>query len=892
MINYSLFIFIIIQFIGQYTFSQSIGHNYANSAIKKMHDLEFCLAIEQFDLALEYFKTENELINYCYLLTYKANCLEEIESYDMMDMVLTEALKLVDTLELTTHFYLLADINFLYGTMYSDIGDTNLGNYHLIKSLKLISCSENGFSYRIDNIYKQLGFNSIKEGNYKSGITFFEQALKSNPSADPAIKSNWLSSIADCYVFLQMYEKANAFFNMALVELQKETKISKKYYLVNYYEDKLHLYLENENLKKAKNTLDRIKKYNPTKNEKINFHINLGKYYLLNKNLERSLTEFQKAVDICKSNYINNLYKLGHTHLEYGIALMKSKEFEKAIEVFNQSNSHLIYLSSQNDNKIHLIPNIKLLNSLNKSLCYSELNNEIKFKEEVNKSFKFLEQLLRTKLITEDSQLFLIENIRIYYKKLFIASTQFSSNEFSFQLLSKIQGKLLQLQILYSDQKDDSILESKINLIKLESQLMDQNVRLEINKLEDLYYKELLKLEAQKIELENKLSTDFENPSQENNFNLRQNQALIQYLVNEDELYILMMCNNENFILRKKLDPEFRKNINLYLSSLNNIKSHSSDFAKMSYNLYNILLKDILKLTSYRIKNLIIIPDDILHLVPFGSLIDNLPFNSINQRFDNLPYLVKKYNISYHYSSILLNNKHETIKENLVGIAPNYYSHSKYNLSPLLYNKAELTNIKNITDGEILTDSLAKLSILIDTLKNYNILHLAAHAVTDDSLPFKSKIFFSDTTLHLYNIYNLSHNLDLAVLSACQTANGKLKKGEGLMSLARAFILSGCKSVITSLWNVNDQKSVDIMGNFYSHLYQGETIGNSLTQAKRDYLKNVNSVLDAHPYHWATFIMVGNADMAIPTFPWASFLLILSVLLIVVLLFRKVRKKV
>lgn len=100
------------------------------------------------------------------------------------------------------------------------------------------------------------------------------------------------------------------------------------------------------------------------------------------------------------------------------------------------------------------------------------------------------------------------------------------------------------------------------------------------------------------------------------------------------------------------------------------------------------------------------------------------------------------------------------------------------------------------------------------------------------------------------------------------------------MSLARAFISSGCQSVITSLWNVNDQKSVEIMKHFYTHLYKGKPVGKSLTEAKRDYLNNVNSVLDAHPYHWATFITVGNADMSISTFPWTSLLVSVSLLLI------------
>ena len=137
-----------------------------------------------------------------------------------------------------------------------------------------------------------------------------------------------------------------------------------------------------------------------------------------------------------------------------------------------------------------------------------------------------------------------------------------------------------------------------------------------------------------------------------------------------------------------------------------------------------------------------------------------------------------------------------------------------------------------------------------------------------------------DGPLYAYEIYNMPHELDLAVLSACQTGDGALKKGEGIMSLARAFISSGCKSVITSLWNVNDQNSSPLMTSFYEHVWTGKTVGESLGQSKRDYLNSASSTLQAHPYNWATFIAIGKADMAIFRVPWAElFLLLLLVLL-------------
>ena len=142
--------------------------------------------------------------------------------------------------------------------------------------------------------------------------------------------------------------------------------------------------------------------------------------------------------------------------------------------------------------------------------------------------------------------------------------------------------------------------------------------------------------------------------------------------------------------------------------------------------------------------------------------------------------------------------------------------------------------------------------------------------------------------LYAYEIYNMPQELDLAVLSACQTGDGALKKGEGIMSLARAFISSGCKSVITSLWNVNDKNASTLMFSFYKHLWKGESVSMSLRLAKRDYLNNANSSLQAHPYNWATFVVIGNADMAIFRVPWAELCLLLLLVLLTSLFLLKI----
>ena len=103
----------------------------------------------------------------------------------------------------------------------------------------------------------------------------------------------------------------------------------------------------------------------------------------------------------------------------------------------------------------------------------------------------------------------------------------------------------------------------------------------------------------------------------------------------------------------------------------------------------------------------------------------------------------------------------------------------------------------------------------------------------------------------------------MVVLSACETAMGKQIKGEGNLSLARAYFQAGAKSVIASLWAVNDESTARIMIDFYKYLGKGKRKDEALQQAKLDYLAWADPAYQ-HPYYWAGFIAIG--DMSPLTF--------------------------
>ncbi len=214
-----------------------------------------------------------------------------------------------------------------------------------------------------------------------------------------------------------------------------------------------------------------------------------------------------------------------------------------------------------------------------------------------------------------------------------------------------------------------------------------------------------------------------------------------------------------------------------------------------------------------------------------------------------------------------------------------------------------MENISKTINTKVFINAEATEINFRNNTENYDILHLAMHAYINDSLPGFSRLAFSLDTSNIANsdgwlntadIYNLNINAKLTVLSACNTGSGQLKKGEGIMSLARGFFYAGCPAIIMSLWEVEDQSGTQIMGSFYKNLKKGKTKDESLRQAKLEYLENSNS-RRAHPHYWLGYINIGDNSPLYKSYDFYFFsLLILALIGISIdqtMRIKKARKK-
>jgi CHAT domain-containing protein len=300
----------------------------------------------------------------------------------------------------------------------------------------------------------------------------------------------------------------------------------------------------------------------------------------------------------------------------------------------------------------------------------------------------------------------------------------------------------------------------------------------------------------------------------------------------------------------------------------------SKKYCSEAYDLYQTLIYPFEN--DINNKKITVIADGILNYIPFDALLRELPDTTEQIQFNRLSYLTRKNIINYGYSANLLFNDYYRLKKNgktkMLAFAPEYNNESitfqddVYTLKKLQGTKREVELISRYVDSKIFIGSNATESNFRKNYKSYDILHLAMHAFINDSLPAFSCFAFSqnhnkeqenDGWLTIGDIYNLDMKARLTVLSACNTGSGKLKKGEGFISLARGFIYAGCPSIIMTLWEAEDNAGTKIMHSFYKNLKKGKATDVAMNLAKIEYLENANPHM-AHPHYWIGYVSIGN----------------------------------
>ena len=274
----------------------------------------------------------------------------------------------------------------------------------------------------------------------------------------------------------------------------------------------------------------------------------------------------------------------------------------------------------------------------------------------------------------------------------------------------------------------------------------------------------------------------------------------------------------------------------------------------------------------------LLMPDGVLSSLPAEALVMD---SSYQPAIGQWPFLVKQATISYAYSlrtwrlQVLTHNSHK-------GFSGFFISQAQKGLPGLqgVLKEKELI-MPAIPNGQWYVDEQATSKDFIAALQRSAIVHMSTHAfIKKDSLA-APHIMLYDAPFYLFELGSLPQHPSMVVLSACKTADGRLVAGEGIQSMAHAFMAGGTPAVVAASWNVNDATAPLLMQQFYEQLPAQHNAAAALQQAKLNWLNNPQ-VSDMHklPYYWAALTLQGNTEAVLPEQPshrWYWWLLLLFI---------------
>lgn len=357
-------------------------------------------------------------------------------------------------------------------------------------------------------------------------------------------------------------------------------------------------------------------------------------------------------------------------------------------------------------------------------------------------------------------------------------------------------------------------------------------------------------------------------------------EALVEFFTSLDNLYAVWVGKDTVFSRFVPLDTSgFNDTLSIYLDQ----RSSARQRAHAGRMIARILLEE--GISTLRPHSLILVPDGQLCKLPFdalplpdvignGQLIDAVAmrYETASRRLfsssaddEGLLATIKAY-APVNFRVAERGASSEAVPELLATLRSGGFS-------DLPHTKDEVEIITGIVEGEAFSNANAIEAEVEIMGPERMILHFATHAFSDaeepefsgivlygartDSLADPSRRTSSDNILYAHEIASSRLKAPLVVLSVCESGSGAYERGEGVQSLARAFQVAGAKSIVSSLWKVDDLATKEIMVKFYEHLAEGMGKADALAEAKRWYRRTYPN---EPPSKWAAFILIGDNE--------------------------------
>jgi CHAT domain-containing protein/Tfp pilus assembly protein PilF len=699
-----------------------------------------------------------------------------------------------------------------------------------------------------------IGLIHSAEGNYDQALEFHFRSLRvSEESGDKGKAAATLLNVGSAFGFLGDYPRA-------LDSYQRVLKIAEEMGI----KDSVAQALNNIGVLKA----------------------DQGNYADALRTLHRSLALFEEIGD--KASTAHSLAILAST-------LVTQREYQKAVELAGRAAS----LAEEIDSPANLLHAKTVAGN-----AYRQLGQAGQAREAVAAAIRVAEELRDNAVGSEDEhQRFFEKRIDPYYLMVDLAMEQDSPGDaLSYAELAKgrvlldllRKGKVdITKAMTQAEQQQEQSLNARI--ISLNSQIYNERnrpgpqaarlselrSRLKETRLEYASFRTSLYAAHPELRLQRGTAEPFR-VDQAASLLSDGATAMLEYVVGTEKTYLFVLTKGSGAQGRVELRAYSigvsRKDLSARILAYREaVATRNLDFGAAARGLYDLLLKPAEKQLA-GVRTLCIVPDGVLWELPFQSLQPREAF-----------YLLQDYSIFYAPSLSVLREIVKARKRETTGAAtvlafgnPSLARRrvsgassmrGEEKLSPLLEAEREvqaLVGLYGAANCRVLIGAEAREEIAKAEAAKYRILHFATHGRLEDNNPMYSHVVLSqagtgtdeDGLLEAREIVRMDLKSEIVVLSACQTARGRVSAGEGVVGMSWAWFVAGCPTTVVSQWEVDSASTRQLMVEFHRGLAGGAgTRGSSLSRAEALRLAALSLLKESryrHPFYWAAFVIVGD----------------------------------
>jgi CHAT domain-containing protein len=803
----------------------------------------------------------------------------------------------------------LADIYNNKAFIYNVQKSFDLAIEYLEKSIRIyltLNTADKSMLQSLSSAYLNIGIAYLEIKDYKSALHYFEKSAELK-------KRNKLSgiqlvylNIAKTFVKTEHNNEAEKYFLLSLDEFSKE--FGPDYYRTTSVLFDYGLFLRS-----------------------------------VGRNKE-ALAAHRKALTICLKNYgekhtlVSLAYKhLGDHYLFQNCCDTALYYYQKSlIAVVKDFNDSDVFTNPSIDSAIF---DIRLLDDLkSKAVALEHLADQLidpgKKLRTAKKSLETIELALqlidriRNDYLTQESRIYLAEN----EKETYLFATQLAYSLYTltkndqegfkvYDIAKKAKASILRNEIsenetLYSAGIPDS-LQKKQNSLSANSSAYYNLILEELRKKDPdnrkvaLWKDAIFEMNREKEMVADQIIRDFpqyhdllQKTSPVNLGDLRKQlgkgETVVDYLLSNQysegkrKLFIFLISKDRLQICENDLDSFFVKSADIIREFPLHIQTYGKsddlfrNYTSALFYMYENLIKPVEGMLSGN--KLIIIPDEEIAWLPFDAFLKSKP-DPEQTDYEGLQYLISYYTFSYGYSSSLIFSKKQIIKGvvNIYAFSPDYgSSHPSGQGTDYLHGTGnEIDTILRLFKGKKFAGNEATESNFRKAINNQAIFHLAMHSLSDSVNSRYSFMMFdrgsdsiNDGKLYNYEISVSRIMSPMVVLSTCNSGTGTLYHGEGLMSLARGFMLAGASSVIKTAWEVNDEAGAEIITRFYYYLSKGKQKDEAMRLSKLEFLKT-NPPLYANPFYWAAYEVLGDSSAVAPKNHKLSLIILILIMILI-----------